>query len=103
MPHASIGEGRRPGVGVGCLGSLVVGFLFVLGVVLFIGAMVLIAGFFLAAMVVAVIGMGVSRLLTALSPRYRDRRETGGAFRPTTRVIETTAKVIDSAKPKARH
>jgi predicted lipid-binding transport protein (Tim44 family) len=103
MARASDAMRGRPGAGIGCLGSLAVGVLFVLGLIFFIGALVFIAGVFLVAMVVAVIGLGMSRLLTALSPRYRDRRATEGAFRPTTKVIETTAKVIDSTKPKRRN
>jgi hypothetical protein len=92
-----------PGASRGCLGSLVMGFVFLLGVVLFIGAVVLVVGFFFVAVLVALVALGINRFLIAVSPRFRERQATQGAFRPTARVIETTARVIDSTKPKRRN
>jgi len=47
--------------------------------------------------------LGVNRLLIAISPRCRERRVAPGTFRPATRVFETTARVIDTTKPKRRN
>jgi len=102
MPRVYVTHRGRPGVSFGCLGSLVIGFVYALGAVLFVGASVLIFGVFVAAVLVALVALEVNRLLIAVSPRYRERRVTQGAFRPTTKVIETTARVIDTTKPK-RH
>ena len=76
---------------------------YALGAVLFIGILVLIFGVFVAAVLMALVARGVNRLLIAISPRYRVRRVAQGTFRPTTRVIETTARVIDTTKPKRRN
>src|SRR5665213_2407019 len=43
-----------------------------------------------------------SRGLGANRPRYRNRRAVQGPFQPTSQVIDTTAKVIDSTKPQRR-
>jgi hypothetical protein len=69
-------------------------------VLLFVGVLVVIAGLFVAAVLVAVVALAVNRLLMAVSPHYRSRRAVQGNFRPASRVIETTAKVIDSTKPR---
>jgi Flp pilus assembly protein TadB len=86
--------------GVGCLGSVLSALVFLVGLAVFLVVLVLVAGVFMAAIVVALVALGIHRLMLALSPRYRDRRRAHGAFQPTTRVIETTARVIDSTKPK---
>ena len=95
------GQGRE-GRGLGFLGSVAVGVVFLLGLVLFLVALTVIAVVFVAAIVVAVVALGVNRVMVALSPRYRERRQAQGHFQPTVRIIETTAKVIDSTKPKRR-
>jgi MFS family permease len=95
------GQGRQ-GRRLGFLGSLAVGVVFLLGLVLFLLALAVIAVVFVAAIVVALVALGVNRLMMALSPRYRERRQAQGHFQPTVRIIETTAKVIDSTKPRRR-
>ena len=102
MSRVHVSQRGGGGSSSGCLGSLVIGLVYVLGAVLFIGALVLILGVFVAAVLVALVALGVNRLLMAISPRYRERRVAQGAFRPTTKVIETTARVIDTTKPKRR-
>ena len=92
--------GGSPGPHRGFLGSLAMGIAAAVGLVLFVGVLVVIAGLFVAAVLVAVAALAVNRLLVAVSPRYRDRRVVQGTFRPTSRVIETTARVIDSTKPR---
>lgn len=92
----------RPSPSRGLVGSLTLGVAAVLGIILFVGILVLIAGIFLVAVLAAVVALAVNHLMMVVSPRYRDRRLAQGAFRPTTRVVEATAKVIDSAKPRRR-
>jgi len=100
--HVFVTGQGRPGRGLGFLGSVAVGVVFLLGLVLFLLALAVIAVVFVAAIVVALVALGVNRLMVALSPRYRDRRQAQGHFQPTVRIIETTAKVIDSTKPRRR-
>jgi hypothetical protein len=95
------GDGGRGG-GPGFFGSLAIGFAFVLGLALFVVALAVIAVVFVAAVVVALLALGVNHLLVALSPRYRERRDAQGRFQPTARIIETTAKVIDTTRPRRR-
>jgi hypothetical protein len=100
-------QGGVPGGGSpvprrGLLGSLALGIASVVGLILFVGVLLLIVGLFAAAVVVAVVAIAVNRLLMAISPGYRDRRVAQGTFRPTSKVIEATAKVIDSTKPRRK-
>ena len=93
-------NGHRPVAGRGFLASVLTGIASILGLVLFLGLLVLIVGIFLAAVLVALVALGVHRALMVISPGYRDRRVAQGTFRPTTKVIDTTAKLIDSTRPK---
>ncbi len=95
-------DGRGPVPGRGVLSSLTTVLALALGFVLFVGVLVLVVGFFLVAVAVALAALGVNRLLTAVSPRYRERQVVQGTFRPTSRVVETTARVIQSTAPKRR-
>ncbi len=95
-------DGGRPSSGHGVLGPLAAALALVLGFVLFVGVLALVVGFFLVALAVALVALGVNRLLTLVSPRYRERRGLQGSFRPTSRVVETTARVIQSTTPKRR-
>jgi hypothetical protein len=98
-----VSNGDRPVGSRGFLRSLLTGIASVLGLVLFVGLLVLVVGIFLTALLVAMVALGVHRLLMAISPGYRNRRVIQGSFRPTTKVIDTTAKLIDSTKPKRRN
>lgn len=100
--HVFVTGQGRPGRGLGFLGSVAVGVVFLLGLMLFLVALAVMAVVFVAAIVVALVALGVNRLMVALSPRYRERRQAQGQFQPTVRIIETTAKVIDSTKPRRR-
>jgi VIT1/CCC1 family predicted Fe2+/Mn2+ transporter len=102
MRDADLTSPVPPSVGSGCLGSVVLGVVYLVGAMLFIVALVLILGVFVVAILAALVALGINRLLVAISPRYRERRVAQGTFQPTTRVIDTTARVIDSAKPKRR-
>jgi predicted lipid-binding transport protein (Tim44 family) len=92
----------RPTPSRGFVGSLALGVASVIGIILFVGILVVIVGIFLVAVLAALVALAVNHLMMVISPHYRDRRVVQGAFRPTTKVVETTARVIDSAKPRRR-
>jgi Flp pilus assembly protein TadB len=108
-------DGRPPGVmpvhrstagpdghpsGPGPLAVVTAALVTVVGAVLFIGVVAVVLALTLVALLVALVVVAVHRMLVALSPSYRRRRETLGPMRPTATVIETTARLIDTAKPK---
>ncbi len=99
MPRFYVTSRGRSGVSFGCLGSLVVGFIYLMAAVLFIGIVVAIGGIFMAALIVSLLALGVHRVMLAVSPGYRAHRAVQGPFRPTSKVIASTAKVIGGAKP----
>lgn len=72
----------------------------VIGSIFFVGALVVITAAFVAAVMVALCVVAVRGALHAITPAGRHRADERG-FRPAA-VIETTAKVIRSAAPKAR-
>jgi hypothetical protein len=59
-----------------------------------------IGGIFLAALIVSHLALAIHRLRMALSPSYRARRAVQRPFRPTSKVIDSSAKVNNSTKPK---
>ena len=71
-----------------------------MAVVVFVAAFVVIAGAFLAAVVVALVALGVDRLLLAISPKRRARREARGDFHPVHVVAMTSSRALERAKPK---
>jgi hypothetical protein len=91
-----------PGASHSVLRPLTAALALALGFVLFIGVLVLVVGFFLVAGALALAALGINRLLMLLSPRHRERQVLQGTFRPTSRVVETTARVIQSTTPKRR-
>jgi hypothetical protein len=90
------------GVSLGFFGTLVVGFLYVMSALLFVGLLMFVAAAFLVAIVVALAVHGVDRLLVAISPKWRTRRAARGRFDPMRRVIDTTATTTRSAQPRLR-
>ncbi len=99
-PRVYVTSRSRPGVGFGCLGSIMVGVLYLMAAVFFIVAVVIIAGAFLAAMVVALLALGVDRILLAINPKWRARRAARGGFDPVSVVTITSSRALDRAKPK---
>jgi len=102
VPRVYVTSRGRSGVSCGCLGSLVIGFIYLMAPVVFIGVLVVVGGIFLAALIVSLLALGVHRLMMAVSPSYQARRAVQGPFRPPSTVIEMTAKMIDSTKPRRR-
>ena len=68
MPRVYVTSRGRSGVSFGCLGSLVIGFIYLMAAVLFIGIVVAIGGIFLAALIVSLLVLAVHRLMLAVSP-----------------------------------
>ena len=89
------GAGSRSG----WLGTFVLGFFSVLAAILFIAAVVVIAGVFLAAMAVALLILGIDRAILAINPRWRARREARGGFHPVRVVTITSSRALDRGKP----
>ena len=90
MPRVLVTSGGRPGTSFGCLGSVLA---FVLLVVLVaaiaLGALVLFA-IVGAALVVGLLVFAVDRLLLAISPSRRARRDaarSGGVIDATARIV----------------
>jgi hypothetical protein len=100
MARAYITHRRRPGVS---FGSLVMGFVYLMVAVLFIALLAVVVGGALLALLIAVIALGVHRLLMLISGRYRARRAVQGPFRPVTKVIDVTASTAKSKKLQRPH
>ncbi|HEX4244906.1 MAG TPA: hypothetical protein VHY77_05005 [Acidimicrobiales bacterium] len=102
MPRAYMTPDGHARVSLGFFGTLVVGFLYVMGALLFLGLLLFIAAAFLVAIVVALTAHGIERILVAMSPKWRARRVARGRFDPMRKVIETTATTTRSAQPRLR-
>jgi hypothetical protein len=103
MPRAYVTPDGHARASFGFLGTLVVGFLYLMTALLFVGLLAFIAAAFLVAIAVALTVHGIDRLLVAISPKWRARRATRGRFDPMRRVIDTTATTTRSAQPRLRH
>jgi hypothetical protein len=73
----------------------------VVGVVLFVSALIVIAAVFLLAILAALCVVVLRAVVHLVVPRSRHSRVEQGGFRPAV-VIETTANVIRSAGPKLK-
>ena len=102
MVRAYITHRGRPGVSFGCLGTLVIGFVYLIMAALVLFAAMVVLGGFAVTLVVALIALAIDRLLVAVSPRYRARRSVRGGFEPVGRVTETTSRLMMITKPKRR-
>jgi hypothetical protein len=98
-PGGPAGPSRRP-QGPGFLTLAAATAVSAVGVVLFVALVAVVLVLALVALVIALVVVAAHRVLFALSPGYRQRRQARGPLRPTTTVIETTARLIDTAKPK---
>jgi predicted lipid-binding transport protein (Tim44 family) len=99
--RAYIGR-RGPGVSFGCLGTLVIGLMYLV-VFAVIGAIIgAVVASFVVAIVLALVVLAVDRVLLALSPSRRARGAAQKEFRPDKAVIEATARAISSTKQKGR-
>jgi hypothetical protein len=102
MPRAYTTPDGHAGVSFGFFGTLLVGFLYLMGALLFVGLLMFVAAAFLVAIVAALTVHGVDRLLVAISPKWRARRADRGRFDPMRKVIDTTATTTRSAQPRLR-
>ena len=61
MPRVFVTSRGRTGVSFGCVGTLVIGFIYLMAAVLFIGVLVVVDGVFLAALIVSLLALVVRR------------------------------------------
>jgi hypothetical protein len=73
MPHVYVTSRGRSGVSFGCLGSLVLGFFYLMAAVLINGVLVVVCGIFLAALIVSLVALGVHWLLIGRVAGLRGR------------------------------
>ncbi len=92
MPRVSVSTGGRPGVGSGCLGSVLLVVFVVLAVLAVVAGAVVLLAIAGTALVLGLLVLAYDRIALALSPRRRARREAmwrGG-------VIDAPGGVIDA-------
>jgi hypothetical protein len=100
MPLQSAGRGRSASRS-DIFRSAAVVLTTLIGVIVFAGALVVIAAVVLAALVAALCVVAIRGAVHALAPRHAKHHVDQGGFRPAT-VIDATAKVIRSTAPKPR-
>jgi hypothetical protein len=81
-PRAFVTSRGTTGVSFGCLGTIALGFVYLMGVVLVAGLVVALIGVWLLVLLGGAALLGVDRLLVATSPRWRARRAARGPFEP---------------------
>ena len=82
MPRAYMTPHGHARVSFGFFGTLVVGFLYLMSALLFVGLLMFVAAAFLVAIVVALTVHGVDRLLLAVSPKWRATQSCAWSVRP---------------------
>lgn len=78
------------GLSFGCLGTIAVGFLYLMGAVLLVGLIAGLIGVWLLVFLGAWAALGIDRLLVATSQRWRARRTARGPFDPVLRLMSGT-------------
>ena len=101
LPSQFAGNGQSVS-GSGIFGTVAVVLTTLIGVVLFVGALVVITAVFLTALLAALCVVAIRGAVYALAPRHTEQWVDQGGFRPAA-VIDATAKVIRSTAPKPRH
>jgi hypothetical protein len=81
-PRAFVTSRGTTGVSFGCLGTIVIGFLYLMGLLLIAGLIAAVIGAWLLVLLGAWAAMGIDRLLVAASQRWRARRAARGPFQP---------------------
>jgi hypothetical protein len=100
MPLQS-GANGRSARGSGFFGAAAAMLTTLIGVVLFVGALVVITALSLAVLLAALCVVAIRGAVNALTPRHTEHHVDQGKFHPAA-VIDATAKVIRSAAPKPR-
>jgi hypothetical protein len=105
-PRAFVTSRGTTGVSFGCLGTIVLGFLYLMGVLLIAGLVACLIGVWLLVLLGAAAALGVDRLLVATSPRWRARRSVRGPFEPVLWLTSGTQRAARRARrtaPGNRH
>ena len=98
-PRAFVTSRGTTGVSFGCLGTIVLGFLYLMGAVLVVGLVACLIGAWLLVLLGAAALLGADRLLVATSPRWRARRAARGPFEP---VLWLTSWTQQAARRRTR-
>jgi hypothetical protein len=97
-PRAFVTSRGTTGVSFGCLGTIVVGFLYLMGAVLVVGLIACLIGVWLLVLLGAAAALGADRLLVATSPRCRARRAVRGPFEPVLWLTSGTERAARRAR-----
>ena len=96
-PRAFVTSRGTTGVSFGCLGTLAIGFLYLMGAVLVVGVVACLIGVWLLVLLGAAAALGIDRLLVAMSPRWRSRRAVRGPFEPVLWLTSGTQRAAGRA------
>ena len=90
MPRVYVTSRGHAGMSFGCLGTVVIGFLYLMGAVLLVGLIASLIGVWILVLLGAAAALGIDRLLVATSQRWRARRAASGPFDPVLRLTAGT-------------
>jgi hypothetical protein len=102
MPRVYVNSRGNAGMSFGCIGTILIGFLYLMGALLFVGLIAAIIAVWLLALLVAWIAAGVDQLLVRWRPSWRARRAAQGPFRPVERVQAATRAIGNKMPSKRR-
>ncbi len=97
-PRAFVRSRGTTGVSFGCLGTLAIGFLYLMGAVLIVALVACLIGVWLLVLLGAAALMGADRLLVATSSRWRARRAVRGPFEPVLWLTSGTERAARRAR-----
>jgi hypothetical protein len=98
MPRAYVTSRGRTGVSFGCLGTVVIGFLYLMGILLLVALVACLIGVWVLVLLGAWAAMGIDRLLVATSPKWKARRSAVGQFNPVLWLTSKTHRATHRAR-----
>jgi hypothetical protein len=98
MPRAYVTSRGHTGLSFGCLGTIVIGFPYLMGIVLVVGLVACLIGAWVLVLLGAWAAMGVDRLLVATSQRWRAKRAARGPFQPVLWLTSGTQRAARRGK-----
>ena len=101
-PRAFVTARGTTGLSFGCLGTIVFGFLYLMGVLLLVALVACLIGVWALVLLGAGAALGVDRLLVATSARWRARRAVRGPFEPVLWLTSGTRRAARRATPRYR-
>jgi hypothetical protein len=101
VPRVYVTSRGHAGMSFGCLGTIVIGFLYVMGAVLLVGLAAGLIGLWLLVYLGAWAALGIDRLLVATSQRWRARRAARGPFEPVLRFTSGTQRAASRGRRAA--